>query len=130
MYQVVLNIIGGAIDTAGTPIASVTGPDGENKATLEAAGWSFNCPTAARLDIGRPSAKQVQPLFNMMTHGNNDGNVLSRVPSATSTAGYSAYQTLSGAAFVSASFYGLTAANTGFKASGTTTLSITFGLIS
>ena len=130
MYQVVLNIIGGAIDTGGTPIASVIGPNGENKTTLEGLGWSFTCPTTSRLDIGRPSSKQVQPLFNMMTHGNKDGNVLSRVPSATSTAGYSAYQTLSGAAFVSASFYGLTASNTGYKSSGTTTLSITFGLIS
>jgi hypothetical protein len=66
----------------------------------------------------------------MMTHGNTDGNVLSRVPSATSTAGYASYQALSGAAFVSASMYGLTAANTGYKSSGTTTLAITFGLIS
>jgi hypothetical protein len=127
-YQITLNISGGII-VAGNPIESVLGPNGENKATLEADGWSFTCPTGARLKIGRPSSKQVQPLVNMMTHGNNGGNVLSRVPSSTSTAGYSAYQTLSGAAFVSADFYGLTAANTGFNSSATTTLLITFGLI-
>ena len=90
MYQIVLNMSGGIIDTGGTPIASVLGPNGENKATLEGLGWSFNTPTATRLTVSRPLSSQIQPLVNIMTHGNNSGNIYSRVPSGLSTGAFSA----------------------------------------
>lgn len=129
-YQITLNMSGGIIDTGGTPIASVLGPNGENKATLEGLGWSFSCPTATRLTVGRPGSKQIQPLINIMTHGNNSGNVYSKSPTGQSTAGYSAIQTLSTGAWTTLDVYSINNTNTGCASSGTTTVIVTFGLIS
>lgn len=130
VYQITLNMSGGIIDTGGTPIASVLGPNGENKATLEGLGWSFSCPTATRLTVGRPVSKQVQPLVNIMTHGNNAGNIYSRVPSGTSTGAFSAVQTLSTGNYTTLDIYAINNTNTGCVSSGATTVMVTFGLIS
>ena len=130
MYQITLNMSGGIIDTGGTPIASVLGPNGENKATLEGLGWSFSCPTATRLTVGRPGSSQLQPLINIMTHGNNAGNVYSKAPTGQSPAGYSAIQTLATGAWTTLDVYSISNTNTGCAASGATTVVVTFGLIS
>lgn len=129
-YQIVLNMSSGIIDTGGTPIASVLGPNGESKATLEGLGWTFNCPTTTRLTIGRPGSKQVQPLINIMTHGNNAGNIYSRVPSGTSTGAFSAVQTLTTGNYTTLDIYAINNTNTGCISSGATTVIVTFGLIS
>ena len=128
-YQITLNMSGGIIDTGGTPIASVLGPNGENKATLEADGWSFACPTSTRLAVVRPTSKQVQPLVNIMTHGNNNNNVYSKSPAGQSTAGYTAIQTLATGAWTTLTIYSINNTNTGCASSGTTTVTVTFGLI-
>jgi hypothetical protein len=130
IYQLVLNMTGGSIDIGGTPIASVLGPNGENKATLEGLGWSFSTPTTSRLTIGRPVSTQTQPAVNIHTHGNNAGNVWTKSPSQNSTAGYSAAQTLSGGLFTTLDVYGINYVNTGCASSGATTVLITFGIIS
>ena len=130
MYQVTLNMSGGTIDTGGTPIASVLGPNGENKATLEGLGWTFSTPTTTRLTVGRPGSKQVQPLVNIMTHGNNAGNIYSRVPSGTSTGAFSAVQTLTTGNYTTLDIYAINNTNTGCVSSGATTVIVTFGLIS
>ena len=119
----------GIIDTGGTPIASVLGPNGENKATLEGLGWSFSTPTATRLTVGRPASKQVQPLINIMTHGNNSGNVYSRVPSGLSPGAFAAIQTLTTGNYTTLDVYAINNTNTGCTPAGATTVLITFGLI-
>ena len=129
MYQVTLNMSGGIIDIGGTPIASVLGPNGENSGSLSALGWSFTCPTSTRLTVGRPSSFQVQPIVNIMTHGNNAGNVYSKAPSGQATAGYTAVQTLASSAWTTLDVYSINNTNTGC-ALGTTTVIVTFGLIS
>lgn len=129
-YQITLNMASGIIDTGGTPIASVLGPNGENKATLEGLGWSFSCPTATRLTVGRPVSKQVQPLVNIMTHGNNSGNIYSRVPSGLSPGAFAAIQTLSTGNYTTLDVYAINNTNTGCAPAGATTVLITFGLIS
>jgi hypothetical protein len=129
MYQITLNMSGGIIDTGGTPIASVLGPNGENKATLEGLGWTFSIPTATRLTVGRPGSSQTQPLVNIMSHGNNSGNIYSRVPSGLSTGAFSAVQTLSGGNYTTLDIYSISNVNTGCSPSGATTVVITFGLI-
>jgi hypothetical protein len=129
-YQITLNMASGVIDTGGTPIASVLGPNGENKATLEGLGWTFSCPTTTRLTIGRPGSKQIQPLINIMTHGNNAGNIYSRVPSGTSTGAFSAVQTLATGNYTTLDIYAINNTNTGCVSSGATTVTVTFGLIS
>jgi hypothetical protein len=130
IYQLVLNMTGGGIDIGGTSIASVLGPNGENKATLEGLGWSFSTPTTSRLTIGRPVGTQIQPAVNIHTHGNNAGNVWTKSPSQNSTAGYAAAQTLSGGLFTTLDVYGITYVNTGCASSGATTVLVTFGIIS
>lgn len=129
-YQIVLNMASGVIDIGGTPIASVLGPNGENKTTLEGLGWTFNAPTTTRLTIGRPGSKQVQPLVNVTTHGNNANSVYTRVPSATSTTGFAAMQTVSGANYTTLDVTSINNTNTGCASSGATTVVVTFGLIS
>jgi hypothetical protein len=129
-YQITLNMSGGSIDIGGTPIASVLGPNGENKATLEGLGWSFSTPTSTRLTVGRPGSSQIQPTVNIMTHGNNAGSVYTRVPSATSTTGFAAMQTVSGANYTTLDVTSINNTNTGCASSGATTVVVTFGLIS
>jgi hypothetical protein len=129
-YQIVLNMTGGSIDVGGTPIASVLGPNGENKTTLEGLGWSFSTPTSTRLTVGRPSSSRIQPLISIMTHGNNAGSVYTRVPSATSTTGFAAMQTLSGVNYTTLDVTSINNTNTGCASSGATTVVVTFGLIS
>jgi len=129
-YQITLNMSGGIIDIGGTPIASVLGPNGENKTTLEGLGWSFSTPTSTRLTVGRPSSSRVQPLINIMTHGNNSGNVYSKAPTGQATSGYTAVQTLATGAWTTLDIYSINNTNTGCAASGATTVTVTFGLIS
>jgi hypothetical protein len=128
-YQITLNMSGGIIDIGGTPIASVLGPNGENKATLEGLGWSFSTPTSTRLTVGRPASFQVQPLINIMTHGNNSGNVFSKAPTGQSTGAFSAVQTLATGAYTTFDLYSISNTNTGCASSGPTTVIVTFGLI-
>jgi len=129
-FQITLNMSGGVIDNGGTPISSVLGPNGENKATLEGLGWTFNTPTTTRLTVGRPVSKQVQPLVNIMTHGNNLGNVYSRVPSGLSPGAFAAIQTLSTGNYTTLDIYAINNTNTGCAPAGATTVLVTFGLIS
>jgi hypothetical protein len=128
-YQITLNMSGGIIDIGGTPISSVLGPNGENKATLEGLGWSFSTPTSTRLTVGRPASSQVQPLINIMTHGNNSGNVFSKAPTGQSTGAFSAVQTLTTGAYTTFDLYSISNTNTGCASSGPTTVIVTFGLI-
>lgn len=130
MYQITLNMSGGIIDIGGTPIASVLGPNGENKTTLEGLGWSFNTPTSTRLTVGRPASSQIQPLINIMTHGNNSGNIFSKAPTGQSTGAFSAVQTLATGAYTTFDLYSISNTNTGCASSGPTTVIVTFGLIS
>ena len=106
------------------------GPNGENLATLQSAGWVFTKVAGTTLSITRPSGLQVQPLVNMMTHAKNGTSYWSKAFTAVSGAGYAAEQTVSGANFTTLTLTGLNYTNTGIIASGTTTLTITFGLIS
>jgi hypothetical protein len=129
-FQITLNMSGGVIDNGGTPISSVLGPNGENKATLEGLGWSFSTPTSTRLTVGRPASSQVQPLINIMTHGNNSGNVFSKAPTGQSTGAFSAVQTLATGAYTTFDLYSISNTNTGCASSGPTTVIVTFGLIS
>ena len=130
MYQVEILFAGGLIDTATNGgIGTVIGPNGENESTLETAGWSFNCPTTSRITIGRPAGFRVQPLVNILTHGNNSGNVVTKAPNGTSSAAYSAIQTLSGASWTQLDVYSLNNTNTGIATSGATSCWVTFGLI-
>jgi hypothetical protein len=118
---------GGSTD-ATTPIASVLGPNGENKATLESQGWSFTIPTTNRLQIGRPSGLQSQPIVNIMTHGVNGTEVLSKSPNATTTAGQSVFQQYSGGNWTGMVLYSVSSANTGAATGGSTNVIITFGI--
>jgi hypothetical protein len=129
-YLITINMSAGAIDTGGTPIASVVGPNGENKTTLEGLGWSFTCPTTSRLTVLRPSSKQVLPLINVMTHGNNSGNIYSKAPTGQSTGAFSVVQTLATGSYTTFDLYSISSTNTGCASSGTTTVGVTFGLIS
>ena len=107
------------------------GPNGENLATLQSAGWVFTKIAGTTLSITRPSGLQVQPLVNIMTHGKNGNTFWSKAPSAMSTSsGLSAEQTISGINFTTLTVYGLNNTNTGVATSGASTLIITFGLIS
>ena len=123
-----------AIDIAtNNGIGTVVGPNGENQATLTAAGWVFTCPTASRITITRPSGKRVQPLTAILTNGQTSSggvNVVTKAPNGTSSAAYSAIQTYSGGAFTTLDIYALTNANTGVAAAGTASCWVTFGLIS
>lgn len=130
MYQITINMSGGIIDTGGTSIASVLGPNGENKATLEGLGWSFSCPTATRFTVSRPGYLQNQLLVNIMTHGNNLGNIYSRVPSGLSPGAFAAIQTLTTGNYTTLDVYAINNTNTGCAPAGATTVLITFGLIS
>jgi hypothetical protein len=132
IYQVTLNIIGGLIDTAGTPIASVLGPNGESRATLEALGWTFSTPTTSRLNIGRPSGSRVRPLLGIMAHAYNSvaGGFWSKVPTGNSTSGaLSALQIGTLGNLTGLNIYGISTANLGYDSSSPTTLVITFELI-
>jgi hypothetical protein len=129
MYQITLNMTGGSID-ATTPFASILGPNGENKTTLEGLGWSFSSPTTSRITIGRPGSKQVQPLVNIMTHGINGGVVVSKAPTGTSSATHSAIQTYSSNNWTTLDIYSITNATVFCASSGSSTTIITFGLIS
>jgi collagen type VII alpha len=126
-YQVVLNMTGGSLDPT-TPIASVLGPNGENKATLESDGWSFTIPALNRLQVGRPSGLQSQPIVNIMTHGVNGGEVLSKSPNGTTTAQHSVFQQYSGGNWTGMVIYSITSTNTGAAGSGSTNVIITFGI--
>jgi len=130
MYQIVLNMSAGAIDTGGTPIASVLGPNGENKTTLEGQGWSFSCPSSSQLTVGRKSGLQVQPAVAIQTHGNNAGVVATKAPTGINTVTFSALQTLSSGNWTGFDIYSISSGNTGCASSGTTTVTVTFGIIS
>jgi hypothetical protein len=130
MYQITFNTTGGALDNTGTPIASVLGPNGENKTTLENAGWTFSVPTSSRITITRPNSKQVQPLVNILTHGVNGNNVYSVVPSGHSTITYSAIQTLSSGSWTTLDIYAIGYGTAYFAQTGASTYVVTFGLIS
>ena len=131
IYQVTLNILNGLIDTAGTPIASVLGPNGENKATLEGLGWSFSNPSSVRLTIGRPSSLQVQPIIDINTHAiTTAGNVVTSAVNGKATSALAAFQTLSAGAYTTLEMWGLGYTTTGGAPSGTATTTVTFGLIS
>ena len=130
IYQVVVNMTGGNIDTGGTPIASVLGPNGENKSALEALGWSFTATTNQRLTVGRPPGSQIQPLINIMTHAVNGVNVYSKAPTGQATGTFTAAQVLSSGNFTTLDVYGFTSGNTGAASPAATTITVTFGLIS
>jgi hypothetical protein len=130
IYQVVVNMTGGNIDTGGTPIASVLGPNGENKSALEALGWSFTATTNQRLTVGRPTGSQIQPLINIMTHAVNGVNVYSKAPTGQATGTFTAAQVLSSGNFTTLDVYGFTSGNTGAASPAATTITVTFGLIS
>jgi hypothetical protein len=125
-YQIVLNMSGGNIDTAGTPIASVLGPNGENKATLESQGWTFICPSTSRITVTRPSGLQSQPMVNIMTHGVNGSNVLSKSPNGTTPAVNSTYQTYTGGNWTTMDMYAIASGNLGASNNGN--VIITFGI--
>ena len=125
-YQIVLNMSGGNIDTSGTPIASVLGPNGENKATLESEGWVFTCPTTQRLTVTRPSGLQSQPIVNIMTHGVNGVNVLSKSPNGTTTSQNSVFQTYSGGNWTTMDMYAIATTSLGAALNGN--VIITFGV--
>jgi hypothetical protein len=132
MYQVEVLFSGGSIDTATNGgIGTVIGPNGENQATLVSAGWGFATNlTNARCEITRPGAKQAQPLVNILTHGKaSAATVYTKAPNGTAATAYTAVQTLSGANFTGLTVYGLTNANTGVAAAGSSSCWITFGLI-
>ena len=130
MYQVQILFSGGVIDTATNGgIGTVIGPNGENESTLETAGWNFNCPTTSRLTVGRPSGLQVQPLVDILTHGQNGVNVVTKAPNGTSSAAYSAIQTLSSGNWTQLDVYSLNNTNTGVATSGASSVWVTFGLI-
>jgi len=130
-YQITLNMSGGIIDIGGTPIASVLGPNGENKATLEGLGWSFSTPTSTRLTVGRPAGSQVQPLVNTMVHAETtSGNVVSSAVIGKLTTALSAFQTRSGGAYTTLDVYSLGYTTTGGASTGAVTTIVTFGLIS
>jgi hypothetical protein len=65
-----------------------------------------------------------------MTHGKNGNSYWSKSPSAAVGSGYAAEQTVSGANFTTLTLTGLSNTNTGLNGTGTTILTITFGLIS
>ena len=69
-------------------------------------------------------------LVNIMTHGVNGTSVWSKAPTGVNTSSMSALQTTSGGAFTTLTIYGLNSSNTGLVSSGSTTLTITFGLVS
>ena len=110
--------------------ATALGPNGENKTTLEGLGWVFTKVDGTTLSISRPAGLQVQPLVNIMTHGVNGTSVWSKAPTGVNTSSMSALQTTSGGAFTTLTIYGLNSSNTGLVSSGSTTLTITFGLVS
>ena len=134
MYQVEILFSGGAIDTAtNNGIGTVVGPNGENQATLVAAGWVFTCPTTSRITITRPSGKRVQPLVNVLTHGQTSTGgtqVATKAPNGISSAAYSAIQAYSGGSFTTLDIYSLNNTNTGVAAAGTASCWVTFGLVS
>ena len=134
MYQVEILFSGGAIDTAtNAGIGTVVGPNGENQATLAAAGWVFTCPTTSRITITRPSGKRVQPLTAILTNGQTSSGgaqVITKAPNGISSAAYSAIQTYSGGAFTTLDIYSLNNASTGVSLSSTASCWVTFGLIS
>ena len=110
--------------------ATASGPNGESKATLEGLGWVFTKVADTTLSITRPAGLRVQPLVNIMTHGVNGTSVWSKSPTGVSTLSMSALQTTSSGEFTTLTLYGLNSSNTGIVAAGSTTLTITFGLIS
>ena len=131
IYQVTLNMSAGNIDTAGTPIASVLGPNGENKTSLEADGWSFST-TTNRLTVGRPTGFQVRPLIGIMAHGykSSNGGYWSKPATGIATnQALAAIQNYSGGYFTGLDLYGVTSSTTGAEATGTTQVIITFEMI-
>ena len=60
----------------------------------------------------------------------NGTSTWSKSPTGVNTSSLSALQTISGGAFTTLTLYGLNSSNTGLVSSGSTTLTITFGLIS
>ena len=129
MYQLTITYTSNVMDAFGGSQTAV-GPNGESLAQLITAGWSFTKVDGTTLSIGRPAGLQVQPLVNIMTHGVNSTSVWSKSPTGVNTSSLSALQTISGGAFTTLTFYGLNSSNTGLVSSGSTTLTITFGLIS
>jgi hypothetical protein len=129
MYQLTITYTSNIMDAFGGSQTAV-GPNGESLAQLITAGWSFTKVDGTTLSIGRPSGLQVQPLVNIMTHGVNSTSVWSKSPTGVNTSSLSALQTISGGAFTTLTLYGLNSSNTGLVSSGSTTLTITFGLIS
>jgi hypothetical protein len=128
MYQLTLSYTSNVMDAITSATAS--GPNGESKATLEGLGWVFTKVDGTTLSITRPAGLRVQPLVNVMTHGVNATSVWSKSPTAVNTSGLSALQTLSSGAYTTLTLYSLNSTNTGLVAAGSTTLIITFGLIS
>ena len=129
-YQITLNMSGGIIDIGGTPIASVLGPNGEDKATLEGLGWSFSTPTSTRLTVGRPSSLGVQPIIDINTHAvTAAGNVVTSAVNGKSITALASFQTLSSGTYTTLEMWGLGYVTTGGASSGTATTTVTFGLI-
>jgi hypothetical protein len=130
MYQVEILFSGGIIDTAtNNGIGTVIGPNGESEATLEAAGWSFSCPTTSRITIGRPGAKQAQPLVDILCHGRNGADVWTKAPNGINTTAFSARQTYNAGAFTTLDIYSINNTQTGVASAGASSVWVTFGLI-
>jgi hypothetical protein len=129
MYQINLSYTSNVMDDFPSSHTAL-GPNGENLATLQSAGWVFTKVAGTTLSIIRPSGLQVQPLVNIMTHGANSTEVWSKSPTAVNTSGQYAKQTLSSGEWTTLTLGGLNSANTGLVGVGNTTLTITFGLIS
>ena len=130
MYQVTVSYSANVMDGFPSGLVSAVGPNGENLSALQTAGWVFTRVDGTTLQISRPSGSQAQPLVNILTHGLNSGNIWTKAPSGISSASYSALQTYSGGLYTSLTVYGLNSSFTGIAGSGTTNLTITFGLIS
>ena len=130
VYQVTLSYTSNVMDAFPTGLVSASGPNGENLATLQTAGWVFSKVDSTTLSVTRPSGLQFQPLVNIMTHGVNGTSVWSKSPTGVANTSLSAMQTLSSGNYTTLTLYGLNSANTGLVSSGATTLTITFGLLS
>ena len=112
-YQIVLNVSSGAI----TGVASATDPSGNN--LIGATGWTFSTSSTS-LTVSHPLNKLI---MNPVSYGENSGDLITKPFLGTTTSTFSCIQK---ADLSQVSFYSLTAFNTGFADTGSTTLTITF----
>jgi len=127
-YQVSSETHGGLIVSVGL---TVTGPNGENLATLQSQGWNFTTG-GSQITVTRPSSSNAsRPFVDIVTHGRNAGNVFTKSPTGTSTVTYTAVQTFntSSLIYTELDVYGITPANAGYATSGTGSITLTFGEI-